>query len=286
MNNRAQLRASALLLSALAGFVVGCAPLRNEVRVTYIANEGFLIQSGPDKVIIDALFHDDALDYCDVPSAELLQQIESGRPPFANIDLLLVTHAHVDHFDAASVARFLEHNRRCRLVCPGPVRDALQATAPDYAVIQDRIHVPLSDADAINTTTFNGLRVTALRLRHGAYFIKDEQTGQEYDRHADVVNFGYVVELSGNLVLHVGDALLHKNHEVLTQLGKPIDIAFVEGYDISPESLQIMSTVVAPQHVVYMHLPTQNRQRLIDGILARNPTATVFTQPLAEKCFR
>jgi len=286
MKRLARPPAPALLLAALAGLVVGCAPTRDAVQVIYIANEGFLIQSGPDKVIIDALFHDDALDYCDVPSAELLARIEAGTPPFADIDLLLVTHAHVDHFDAASVARFLEHNRRCRLVCPGPVRDALQATTPGYADMQGRIHVPLTGSDAMAATRINGLRVTALRLRHGAYFIKDAQTGQEYDRHADVVNFGYVIELSGNRNLHVGDALLHKNREVLTQLGGPIDIAFVEGYDISPESLQFMSTVVAPQHVVYMHLPTQNRQRLIDAIRARDPTATLFTEPLAEKRFR
>jgi L-ascorbate metabolism protein UlaG (beta-lactamase superfamily) len=274
------------LLSGLLSLVAGCATLPPEVRVTYIANEGFLLQAGPHKIIVDGLFGDGRIDFCDVPAPELLTRVEQGVPPFTDIDLVLVTHAHVDHFDAASVSRFLKNHRQCKVVCPGQVRGAIQDTMPDYAAIRDQVVVPAAGLDGGIDLTINRMKVRALPLRHGSYMVKDETSGTEYDLHEKVEHLAYLIELSGRRILHVGDASLRTNRERLTRLGVPLDIAFVEGYDISQESLHLMATDLKPKHVVYVHLPRQDRQKLIDAITARNPTGTIFTEPLEERTFR
>jgi L-ascorbate metabolism protein UlaG (beta-lactamase superfamily) len=286
MNRHGRYIALLLYLSAFCSLSVGFSAKQNEVKVTYIANEGFMIQAGSDKIVVDGLFYDDKITFCDVPSEELLAQIEKGVPPFADIDLLLVTHWHLDHFNSSSVSRFLRNNPKCKLVCPSQVRKEIQDKITDYADIEDQITVPVFGSDFIKDTTVNQIKIKALRLHHGSYFIKDEKSGKEYDKHEKVENLGYVVELSGRTILHVGDASLRKDQEIFKNLGIPIDIVFVEGYEISEESLQIISTYIKPEHIIYMHLPKQDRQRMIDLITTRNPAGTIFAKPLEEKCFQ
>ena len=110
MKSQYQYLAFMLSLPAIVSLVIGFSPINAETKVTYIANEGFMLQSGPAKVLVDALFYDDQITYCDVPSRELLDKIEKGAPPFDDIVLLLVTHWHTDHFSSSSVSRFLMNN--------------------------------------------------------------------------------------------------------------------------------------------------------------------------------
>jgi len=82
--------------------------------VTYIGNAGFMIQAGGKKVLVDALFEKttDVLG----PSPELLSQMMEAHGPFADVDLLLVTHPHGDHFNAKPTVEFLLHHAHCQFV--------------------------------------------------------------------------------------------------------------------------------------------------------------------------
>ncbi len=71
------------LLPAVLGLGTGCATMKPGVRVTYVANEGFLLEAGPHKMIVDGLFRDPRIDFCDVPTEELLTRIEQGATPSA-----------------------------------------------------------------------------------------------------------------------------------------------------------------------------------------------------------
>lgn len=255
-----------LLLSAVLSVAPGCATRPPELRVTYIANEGFLLEAGPHKLIVDGLFQDPRIDFCDLPAEDLLARIEQGVPPFDEVDLVLVTHAHVDHFSAGVVSRFLAHHRRCRLVCPGQVRHALAEAQPDQAAIEGQIVVP---AEGDPDLTVRGIRVKALRLRHAPFMVHDQETGTARDLHEQVEHLAYLIELSGRRILHLGDASVFKNSERLPGLIATLDIALVDGKDTSPESLQMLSARPGPKHVIYLHLPVQNRQKLIEFITAR-----------------
>jgi len=64
-------------------------------RVTLIGNEGFLIEAGPARILIDAFYG--AIPGLASASALSAHSIEKA-------DLILVTHAHWDHFQATEVA--------------------------------------------------------------------------------------------------------------------------------------------------------------------------------------
>lgn len=105
--------------------------------VTYVANEGFLLEQGGRKVLVDALF-DGAYGNL-APSPELLEQMTAGRAPFAGVDLLLVTHPHGDHFNPRLVAAHLRASPRTRLIAHTQTVDQLRKE-PGFEQIAAQIH--------------------------------------------------------------------------------------------------------------------------------------------------
>jgi L-ascorbate metabolism protein UlaG (beta-lactamase superfamily) len=73
------------------------------VEITYIANEGFLIHVGERSILIDAIFGDKEYGFCAIPDSAQIAAMIEAKEQFANIDLTVVTHAHIDHFYAPFV---------------------------------------------------------------------------------------------------------------------------------------------------------------------------------------
>src|SRR5688500_5673428 len=79
------------------------------VKITYIANEGFLVESAGKRLLIDALFREGIKPYLNVP-VNLRDELEMSQKPFERIDLMLASHFHADHFDPVAVSTHLSRN--------------------------------------------------------------------------------------------------------------------------------------------------------------------------------
>ena len=123
--------AAAPILLALAA-----SPAPPEVRVTYLANEGVLID-GPCAVLVDALQRDSLGSYARHPP-DVQEKLETARPPFDKVELALATHYHLDHWDPGAIARFLGSNPRAvfastpeaTAMMPYAVRERVKALRP------------------------------------------------------------------------------------------------------------------------------------------------------------
>ena len=109
----------------------GCAAAEPSAKVTYIANEGFLIEVGSHKILIDAVFDDRTITYAHVPDEETLGLIKGSKTPFDEIDLMLVTHSHRDHFSVAPTLEHLEGNPAGILFGPPQVVEVLRIVEPE-----------------------------------------------------------------------------------------------------------------------------------------------------------
>jgi L-ascorbate metabolism protein UlaG (beta-lactamase superfamily) len=119
--------------------------------------------------------------------------------------------------------------------------------------------------------------------------VKDETTGKEHNRHEDVENLAYLIEVDGFRMLHVGDAVLPLNREYLESDHFPegkIDVVFLEFFDWSDETREILEPL-APDHIVFMHLPPQAEKIEQYGahLKAKFPNAVVFREPLEARTF-
>jgi glyoxylase-like metal-dependent hydrolase (beta-lactamase superfamily II) len=119
-----------------------------------------MIQAGGKKVLVDALFND---EFFLAPSPELLAQMTGGSGPFADVDLLLVTHLHGDHFNPKMVAEFLRHHAHCQFVAHTQVIDLLRKEE-GFAQIEKQIHEIRQEPGSRESMTMNGIALDVLVL--------------------------------------------------------------------------------------------------------------------------
>ncbi len=105
------------------------------VEITYIANEGVLISAGGKQVLIDGLHREYGPEYAFLPAADR-EKIETAKAPFDQIDLILVSHRHLDHFHPESIGRHLQHNSKAVLVSSQQVVDEVEKNFKDFQSIK------------------------------------------------------------------------------------------------------------------------------------------------------
>ncbi len=253
----------------------------DRLEVTYLGNEGFLVHSGSQTILFDALFGTGLPDYDRVP-ASAARDIETGKSPFADINTLLISHIHPDHFDLLNTLRFLKSHPATSVVAPGQVSERIRkALARDPGALSQIHTAPLKEG-SITTRDEGGVQVGSFPLTHG-----------------NVENAAYLVVLNGRTVLHIGDADLPMRD--LAQFGishRHIDVAFIPFWQLTEDPkrvrTQIHAKVIVPMHLIvnpttdsskgYME-HVGGRDGMLRQIRSAFPNVAVFSTPLETKSF-
>ena len=79
---------------------------KKNVTIEYIANAGVLFSNKGRKVLIDGVHIKPVAPYFSV-SKEVVTKMINGVEPYDNIDVMVFTHHHIEHFDAMCVCEIL-----------------------------------------------------------------------------------------------------------------------------------------------------------------------------------
>ncbi len=249
-------------------------PAQGKVEVRYIANEGVLISSGDKRVLIDGLHrrYEDAYPY--LPDQER-EKIETAKPPFENIDLVLVSHMHGDHFHPEAVGRYLQSNKRTVLATSQQVVGEIAGKFAGYDEIKGRI-TPVEFKFGDRTTlSFAGIEVEFLGIGHG--------TG----RHGHIQNLGHIFTVGNKKFLHLGDPPAEPAIFDPYDLDKAgIDIAFIPAWFLTSEAGRaVIRDHIKPRHIIAVHVGPHDGDNLKRQIAKDFPTADVFATMLEKKYF-
>lgn len=230
-------------------------------KITYICNAGVMVELDDHKILIDGLCNS-ALPLYKNPPAEIREQIISGMAPFNNIEVLLFTHHHSDHFDPVSTAFFLKQNQNALVISSPEVIARLNCQIPNTEngrlIAQD---LPLGDSGDFQ---IKGLKIQALAMRHD---------GKEYH---DVLNLAYLIEAADKRILHVGDAkpiaenFFTENYLTLNLTAENIDLLLAPfPYVGLPSARQLIEKYIQPKKIAAIHLPVRelDRQGWIDSTM-------------------
>ena len=244
------------------------------VEITYIANEGVLISSGGKQVLIDGLHREYERDYAFLPPAER-EKIETAKPPFAEVDLVLVSHRHRDHFHPESVGLHLDHNQKALLVSSQQVVDEVEKNFKDYQSIKMRMTAatpPWKERVAMKVA---GIEFEILGLRHGTA------------RHATIQNLGHIVKLGVKKLLHVGDADTSvENFDSFNLEQEGIDIAFLPvWFLLGSEGQTIIKEHIKPKQIIAVHIGPDEGQKITAQIKQLFPGAIAFTTMLEKRAY-
>ena len=235
MKTRVQRKSAVLLKMQSLGTLVGESAFRpmtgeskkpilvspGELGITFIGHSSFFIQIGGRKVLIDPVF------------AERLIALRRLRRPGVKIkdlpaiDMVLLSHAHMDHLNRPSLRRIVAHNNKVSgrapiAVVPWGVEDLVKDLGFARVVI----------LEWWQTKSIGGLELTMTPCKHwGARFFKDTHRGFG----------GYVIRGGGHALYHSGDTAYFDGFKHIGKRLKP-EIALLPIGAYRPDSYRGVHT--------------------------------------------
>jgi L-ascorbate metabolism protein UlaG (beta-lactamase superfamily) len=266
---RTLLAAAAVTLSLAPARPQGAAT-QDGVTITFLANEGVMLSSGSRKVLVDALFERYGDGFA-VPADSTRAALTRAHAPFDSVALVLVTHRHGDHFHPAPVAAHLRANPRATLLTSRQVIDSLRQHAPARDLPASRLVARTTAPGTRRREVVNGVAVELLGLPH---------TGRW--RQRGVEHLGYVVELGGRRVLHVGDTDIGEGAFAPFRLDTSrIDVALLPSWMVtSREGREVIARWIRPRQVVAFHVGEGEAARVSATVRAAMPGAVTLTRSL------
>ncbi len=202
-----------------------------ELGITFIGHSSFLLQIANKNILVDPVFS--------TRLVVLRRQRRAGvvvadLPP---IDLVLLTHAHMDHLDKASLRDVVRATRRLRGYGPG--------SAPEVVVphgVEDLVHrmgfETVHGMSWWDTISVQGLEVTMTPCQHwGARMFRDVHRGYG----------GYFIAGGVQSVYHSGDTAYFAGFAEIGRRLKP-DIALLPIGAYFPDTYRAVHT--SPEEAV------------------------------------
>ncbi len=234
-------------------------------RVTFINNAGFLITVGDKKILIDGLYSIGNKNTD--PPQEVLRRIVDAKPPFDQIDLVIATHSHPDHFSADLVLAHLKNNEMAIFVSSP---DAVRQIARVGVDLTERLIQVDLEPGASAHLSFDGIELDCLYLTHG---------------DPSILNLGLVIKVGDYTFFHSGDMSTDLMMGDTVSLGdlqayrlpqKEIDLAFLPSYIFSVDEYVnlivdgIHARYVSPMHYPYRYPPTGIEGNISNAVVFKN----------------
>lgn len=260
-------------------------------KITYIANEGFLIKIDDKKILIDALFGGFDGNWCDKPNDDTKSKLERAVSPFDNVDIIAISHKHQDHFNAEMVIKHIINNPKCIVVCPKQT-DSLLKSYSNYEIIKNNIYAITPAINRDTSLKLKNINIRILRFEHSHYYIQDEITGLKVNKHEDIENIGFVINVDGINLFHCGDANPWKEEEyrVFNLKKERADVALLENLFMNDNQTKgIINNYINPKNIILMHLEPNNSQilkRELRCLKNTFPNIFIFNKSMENKTYR
>ena len=225
----------------------------NNLEITYIANEGFLLTSSTHKILIDGLFSE-GYGAFSVPPKEVTDKIMNSEAPFDNINLLLLTHYHKDHCDPVLINNYLSKYKGVRFITNKPAIVFIDGNCFGFIGKKKQFDTMTPELNQSISKTVTNVSVKALGLQHLSFYNKDS-----IDLEETMFNVSFLFEMDGINIFHSGDIEKSSLQEYLkhNKWTDPVDVAFLYyGLLKSGETdLKYILDILHPACIVVMHVP-------------------------------
>lgn len=265
-------RSARLIPSCLAGFMVLAStyagayatpapvtsPAQPALTLTYLANMGVGIDTRGGRVVVDGFHHGALAQYASLRDQDRVA-LEGARPPWQALSAILVTHRHLDHFQAASVNARLSVDPAVVFVAPQEVIDTLSALNPRWST-----DARVRPAQAGVAMRIGALTITPLDLPHNA------------TRTRLATNVGYLLEVDGKRILHVGDADPNvATYRRAREIVGALDVAIVPFWYMGASNTALRSAIGARRYVA-SHVPLADTTAVRAQVRGVDSTAYVL----------
>ena len=255
-----------------ASITLTLADTAGKVKVTYIANDGVMIEFMGKKVVIDGVNRVGNLSGWVAPSNAALSAVENGTAPFDDIDVIMITHNHSDHYSTSAVLKYLSAHPDSRLIVPTGMRGAFASNASQI--------IDVSPAKfQREAVVVNDINIDVLHVEHF------DQFGNNF---SNVESYAYVVNMDDKRFFHAGDLdYLDSQLGVFSLLSDSITAAFIPTFGdlVSAANRDAIVDKVSPEHIICLHFLVSSLNTTLNQINAIYPGATAFTVPFETRFY-
>jgi L-ascorbate metabolism protein UlaG (beta-lactamase superfamily) len=254
-------------IAACAALVLGCAPMApsssspppgqgavaGKTQLLWLGQAAFRITTPGGKTIV--------IDPWITAGTKAPQPYKGNLAALGKVDLLLVTHAHVDHIgDAPALAKM--HNTK--LYGPADMMTPMVTLGILPAELTHRFNKSGS------VTPLPGIKVTSVKAEHSSLLVWNNPATGKNESHPAGEAVGYIIELeNGFRIWHMGDTGLFGDMKFIADYYKPdLVLAPIGGnFTMGPEDAAYgIRNWINPKTVIAMHY---NSNPLATGTLAQ-----------------
>lgn len=218
-----------------------------KVSVSFVANDGVMIYTNRQKVLIDALHRGEDI-MASAVDEDTISAIVSATGNYKAVDMMLFTHEHGDHFNASLTAEALGNSGVLNVMGTKAVMEQLKAAEGFSEEFASRLWCMDMSIGLSTHISIRGINIEAIGMEHDAI-------GRDCP-----VNNSYLFTIGGKTFLHVGDAKGTKsNFEDVACLKTHIDVMFVPFTYVGIAEAREAISELAPGKLVVMHMPDSEK---------------------------
>lgn len=210
----------------------------NDLKITYIANAGLLISFSEKTILIDGIHFFKPFGFSPVPE-KVLNNIINGESLYKDMDYILFTHYHNDHFNENKLADYCLTNSPRLIVAPKSDDNLKNIKANklylDSFLWQETII--LED---------NGIKLSAYKTLHD---------GKQYQ---NIEHYIYQINISNINILVMSDTDFRCPELEKMLSNKKIDILIVNFLFLNNSYGRKLIKQINPSELLIYHLPFEN----------------------------
>jgi L-ascorbate metabolism protein UlaG (beta-lactamase superfamily) len=236
--------AFSVILSSVFSSIYAQVPAPNttqgKTEIQWLGQAGFRIKSPDGKVIV--------IDPWITGGPKTPAIYKNDLAALGPVDLLLVTHAHVDHIgDAPDLAKM----HKIRLYGPADMITPLITLGVIPAELTHRFN------KSGHITPLPGIKVTAVKAEHSSLLVWKNPATNKLESHYAGEAMGYIIQLeNGFKIWHMGDTGIFGDMKFISEYYKP-DLVMVPiggNFTMNPDdAAYVLREVINPKMVIPMH---------------------------------
>ena len=235
------------------------------ITVELVANSGILIHCNNRRLLVDGLYSE--TEYFSPPLQEMRGAREGENSPYRDIDYLIFTHRHRDHFSAEYTDRYIRNNK---------------VKAVYLTRWQGGNPMEIDDPAPLLTATSTGIcnEVCPGVGETCVFHLEEDMTltligclHSDSQRYYAIMHCALLLEVGEKRILVGSDAeSCDENHQIFGKIGK-VDAFFINPiYLFTKEGVRTVKTMNPAQTIIY-HIPFEGE----DG---------AYLRPLARRIMR
>jgi len=214
------------------------------VNIQLIANAGVVAEYNGIRFLIDGLQGETDTAFSKIPE-DILKDMLAGKGKLSNIDYILFSHEHPDHFAPRYVCEYLKNNEVRAVFLPGKRSGDINVLTENLKENTKNCQlIELQEKGAARYKLRDDIFITAFAAVH---------MGPQF---ADIVNYCYLLTLGTKSILFTADADYKEENFTNALAGVCVDAVFVNPlFFNNPAGRRIIEKTIKPGKVIIYHIP-------------------------------